>query len=711
MSTAPAAETMLPPIREDLEITRGGTSYSGAPVWMLFDPIRSRFFRITHEMFLVLTLWNVSRTASALIHALDQRFGSRFSSDEIGTVVRMLDQNLLLDQPASGDWRSLHRRAQQRSSPFMRLIHNYLFFKVPLLRPERFIRATWPSVAFLFTRRFVAVAVMAGLTGAYLVSRQWEAFLGTFPFVFSLEGLVVSALAVVFIKGLHELGHAYMAHRYGCRVPTMGVAFMVMVPLLYTDVSEAWKLTSRRSRLSIDAAGIMVELCVAAFALLLWSFLPDGALRSAVFVLATAGWIMSLVVNLNPFMRFDGYYMLADLLGIENLQPRSFRHMRWRLREFLFRPGYPPPERFPPRLDAILTAYAVATAIYRLMLYLGIALLVYFFTIKLLGVLLFAVEIGFFILRPVWSEFREWWSMRTDILASRRTYVTAVLLCGAIVLAVLPLSTSVSAPAMLMPKQFARLYPQEAGRVERIAVVSGQAVKAGDPLFIIAVPAVTEQINITKVELDLAERRLARVGANATDLAARAILESRRGSLAARLRGLEERQAGSVIAAPFDGRVTELNPDIAVGQWVSRAEQLAFLSSSPGLVVRGYVKGDDTQRLTAGTTGWFIPDDVTLPKFPVSAVALSSSGAQEIDTPQLTSRHHGAIAVHAPVPGQRQKLVPVLSQYAVTAVVTQTPFSPERSLQGVVLLQGTGQSLAARLWQQVLKVVLREMSF
>lgn len=704
----PPQDIPLPPIREDLQITRGGTSYSGAPTWVVFDPLRNRFFRITYEMFQLLSLWNVSRTVAALIKAIDMRFGNRMTGEDIVAIVRMLEHNQLLVQPANGSWRGLHARAEQKHSWFMRLIHNYLFFKIPLVRPDPFIRATWPLVSMLFSRGFAILSLIAAAIGVYLVSRQWEDFIGTFPYVFSMEGAAVSVLSIVFIKCLHELGHAYVAHHFRCRVPTIGIAFMVMVPLLYTDVSDAWKLKSRRSRLRIDSAGIMVELAVASFALLLWAFLPDGVLRSAVFVLAATGWIMSLIVNLNPFMRFDGYYMFADLLGVENLQPRAFRHMRWRLREFLFHPNYAPPEAFPPRLDAILTIYAVATAIYRIVLYLGIALLVYHFAVKLVGIVLFAVEIGFFMIRPVYMEMKEWWSMRRDIISSGRTYVSAGVFLALIALAFLPLSTEVSAPAMVLPKEFVRLYPQEPGQIARMAVTKGQTVAAGETLFVIDAPEITQQLRVVAEEIELAQRRLARVGANLNDLAARSVIESELGSFIVRRQGLQERQTRLTVRAPFDGRVDDVNPDIHEGQWVSRGSQLAFLSSSAGSVVRGYVGGNDGRRLAQKATGWFVPDDITVAKFPIALTALAQSGAREIDIPQLTSHFGGAIAVHPPTGGRRQSLVPVSAEYGVTADVTGALDPPKRALQGVMLLDASGESFAARAWRRVVTVVLRE---
>lgn len=700
-----APDIPLPPLREDLQIMRGGTSYSGEPVWVVLDPLRNRFFRVTYEMFQLLSVWNRSATIGALNRTLNARFGRQTDAEEVGMVLRMLDVNFFLAQPASGSWRGLYDASQRRHSLFMQLIHNYLFFRIPLVRPEPFIRATWPYVSFLFSRGFLLFAALVGLAGLYLVSRQWEEFIDTFPYVFSFEGAAISLVSIVLIKSLHELGHAYVAHRHGCRVPTMGVAFMVMMPLLYTDVTEAWKLKSRRSRMAIDSAGVITELCVAAFALFLWVFIPDGPLRSAVFVLAAAGWVLSLLVNTNPFMRFDGYYMLADLLGIENLQPRAFRHMRWRLREFLFGLGYPPPEPFPPRLDAIVTVYAICTAIYRLTLYLGIALLVYHFTIKLVGVMLFAVEIGFFIIRPVWSELKEWRAMRSDIFASRRTYVTLAIVAGLAVLAAMPLSTRVSAPALILPETFVRLFAEEAGRIEEINAKRGNMVRKGDVLFVVSSPTLAQERGLAEIEIDLAQQRIGRIGADVEDLAERGVIATQLSSLVAKRDGLAQREAKLVIKAPFNGRIADMNAEIAPGQWISRKEQLAFLSADDGSVIRGYVSGNDRARIEPGSTGWFIPDDLTQPKLRVVLASVAISGAQQLEIPQLTSQFGGRIAVHA---SDGKRLVPIAAEYAVTALAVDERGDPAQTWRGVLLLDGRAESLLARAWRQVLKVLVRE---
>lgn len=700
-----ADDPLLPRLREDLQIFRGGASYSGAPAWLVLDPVRHRFFRITFEMFQVLSVWNTARSLDGLAKALQARYGSRLEPDDIGAMMSALDASFFLDRTAPGSWRRLHESSSGERSFSKRVLHGYLFFKIPLAKPEPFLRATWPYVSFMFTRAFLFAMALAGLLGLYLVSRQWERFLGTFPYVFSLEGAAVSVLSIIFVKSIHELGHGFVAFKYGCRVPTMGVAFMVMFPMLYTDVTDAWRLRSRGSRLAIDAAGIMAELCVAVLALVAWAFLPDGPLRSAAFVLAATSWIMSLLINISPFTRFDGYYVLSDYLGIENLQSRAFRHLRWRIRELLFGLGRPAPDPFPARLDATVTIYAVCAAIYRLFLYVAIALIVYHFTIKLIGVLLFAIEVWFFILRPVFMEFGEWRTMWRDILASRRTYVTLAVLAALTAVVAIPWSTRVSIPAVMMPQNFARLFPEEAGRVEQINIKRGDAVGKDDVLFVLSSPALVQERRLTEIEIELARQRLSRIGSNADDLVESGITQARLRSLVAKRDGLAEREAKLVIRAPFAGRIADLNSEIAVGQWVSRDVQFAFLSGGGGLVARGYLAGDDRGRIDGGASGWFIPDDLSQPRRAAELRDIAVSGAQQLDIPQLASDFGGPIAVRSLPNGS---LVPVGAQYAVSAEILSPQPPAAQTERGVLHIEGQPESFLARSVRQVLKVLVRE---
>ena len=205
----------------------------------------------------------------------------------------------------------------------------------------------------------------------------------------------------------------------------MGVAFLVFWPVLYTDTTEAWKLTERKQRLAISAAGISAELIIAVIALLLWGIFPDGPARSAVFVIATTSWIITLFVNSNPFVRFDGYYLLSDYLDIPNLQTRAFELARWKMLEWLFGLGNPRPGTVPVKLQQFVITYAWMTLAYRLLLFTGIGLLVYHLLFKLAGIALLGGVVSWFIIRPVYHELRSWQALRDRIHWNRHRALSA----------------------------------------------------------------------------------------------------------------------------------------------------------------------------------------------------------------------------------------------------------------------------------------------
>lgn len=295
--------------------------------------------------------------------------------------------------------------------------------------------------------------------------------------------------------------------------------------------------------------------------------------------------------------------------------------------------------------------------------------------------------------------------MRQAILASRRTYVTVAIAVALIALAAMPLSTRISAPALILPEAFVRLFSQEAGHIDAINVRRGDLVRKGDVLFVISAPALAQERKLAEKEIDLAEQRIARIGSEAEDLAARGVIMTQLSSLIAKRDGLQQREDRLVVRAPFDGRIADLNAEIAVGQWVSRKEQLAFLSSDTGAIVRGYVSGNDRARIENGATGWFIPDDLTQPRAKVVLVSVAIAGAQELDIPQLTSQFGGPIAVHQT---DNKRLAPTSAEYAVTARVADFKQGPSQTWRGVLILNGQAESLLARAWRQVLRVLVRE---
>lgn len=356
-------------------------------------------------------------------------------------------------------------------------IEKLSFFRIPLWHPDRFLSATLPWVSPFYRRPFLTLTLLAGVLGLFLAGRQWDTFTHTFLHFFTLAGAALAGLTLCFTKVLHEFGHAYACKHFGARVATMGVAFLVMMPMRYTDTSGSWKLTRQRQLMTIGIAGMLTELALAAWATLAWSFLPDGMLRSAAFMLATTTWIMTLAVNLSPLMRFDGYFLLSDALQVPNLQQRGFAMGRWQMREWLFGLRDAPPEAFPRWLQRTLVGYAFTVWVYRLFLFTGIAILVYHMAFKLLGMLLFAVEIGVFVVMPIVNELRAWSQRRKDYRMNRNMITTLTLSTLALLLLLLPWQRSVYAPALLRAEQQSSLYTPLPAMLDRIEVKVGQPVR------------------------------------------------------------------------------------------------------------------------------------------------------------------------------------------------------------------------------------------
>ncbi len=377
--------------------------------YVVVDPFRQSYYRIDRAAAEALSVWPQCATVDDVVAAVENRYGNAVGVEDVVALIAFLDAHNLTVETDAPRWERLAEHERQANARTLKwLVHNYLFMRIPVLRPEPFLKIIQPLMEPLFTRPFAWAIAILGAFGLYLVSRQWDAFLTTFPHFFSLSGMLTYALALVIVKSLHEIGHALTAVRYGCRVPSMGICVVVLVPMLYTDVTDAWKLRDRHQRLRIGAAGLIVEVYLACLATLLWVFLADGPARSVAFAVATTGWVLSIILNLNIFMKFDGYFILSDFFNIENLQSRAFAFGQWRLREVIFGYGLPPPERLSQRRMFYFTLYASATWVYRLVVFTGIAIAVYLMTFKLLGLVLFAIEIVVFIMRPIKQELQCW---------------------------------------------------------------------------------------------------------------------------------------------------------------------------------------------------------------------------------------------------------------------------------------------------------------
>lgn len=699
----------LPGLRQELRIEPGAPLVNGAPSWTLFDPVRHAFFQLGRIEFVILSHWASGQLAGIGPQLARLGLDDEATNRAFKEVVEFVAANALSVTPVGRDSVSafLEQRASSKKSAWKWLLDNYLFIRLPLVKPADFLTRTIDRVSFLWSWQSAVFFALLAFTGLLLVARQWDAFLASFLYFFSWQGVIAYALGLIVVKILHELGHAYTATRYGCRVPTMGLSFLVMMPVLYTDTTSAWRLTSRKQRLAIDCAGIATELMIASIATMLWVVLPDGLLRSVAFILATTSWIMSLAINLNPFMRFDGYYVLSDMLNVPNLQPRAFALGRWRLREALFGLGDAAPETVPTKLRRGMILYAYATWAYRFFLFIGIAVLVYNVFFQPLGLILAVVELAVFIGRPVWSELRTWYQMKDRIFSKRRGRAWPWIGVGLMIAAFLPLDRHVSGYAVMSPVGSAPIVSGEPAEIIEVMVENGQEVSAGTPIIELQAPELKAQAAATKVRIAQLQLQVDRAVADQRDRSNRAVLERELARERNKLSGLARRSEKLILRAPHAGLVAGLSPEMHQGRWIAGDEVIANVVTPSDFDVQAYLSEDDIWRLEEGALGTFVASDAGGPSRDAKLVETSASAIERLEQDILASTNGGPIAVDR----DGEELTPREALYRVRLIAEKGAVETQgyqiQPVPGSVQIKTSGRSFAHWAFNEIARALRR----
>lgn len=699
----------LPRLREELDLLPGPNTVDGQPSWTLHDPVRNLFFRIDWLTLEVLTRWTMEDPARIAQDVNDNTTLS-VGVDDVEVVAKFLIQHQLVQASfTDAPPKMAEQLAKIQGSPLKWLLHHYLFFRVPLVNPDAWLTRHLHWARWFSKPAFSWLTLGALAIGLSQVVRRWDVFTASLVDTFNLEGLMAYGVALLCVKVLHELGHAFTAKHFGCRVPAMGVAFLAMWPVAYTDTNETWRLTCRFQRLRVASAGIMTELVIAAWATLAWALLPDGSLKSAAFVLATTSWVATLAINASPFMRFDGYFILMDALDMPNLHGRSFALARWKLREWLFGLGDPPPEYFAPGQAKAMVAFAWATWLYRLVLFLGIALLVYFFFFKLLGVLLFVVEIAWFIGWPIRSELRVWLELWPRIRQRQRSRKSGWLLLFLAVLLAVPWPGRIGASAVLRPQETWPVFAPAGARIEAMPFQHGDRVEAGQPMVQLFVPDLATREKALQARMEQQRWQAVMSGFDDEMRKQIKVTEQSLATTNAELQGVQAEQTQFVPTAPFAGHFWLADPDLKPGQWVSKRESLGLLvRQATPWKVETWLDEDDVQRVQVGQKAFFTADSGTGERLPLTVSAIDRDAARILPRHELA----GVFGGHLMTREKNGQLVPERAIYRVVLEVHDLPTSlSNHTWRGQLTVHAEWSSPIARYTKQALSVLVREFGF
>jgi putative peptide zinc metalloprotease protein len=382
------------------------------------------------------------------------------------------------------------------------------------INPDRWLSRVAPRAGFLFTSSG-AVLYFALLASALaLVLMHWPELdreLATFGGSLTADQAVWILAVIGLVKALHELGHAVACKHFGGACHEIGVMLFVGVPSLYCNVSDAWMLPRKAPRVLISAAGILVELAIAAVAAWLWWCTNPGLLHSLALYAFVVCSINTVLLNGNPLLQYDGYYVLSDLADLPNLRSegRAAVNRLWAAVFF----GRKQPTEDDRRRPAWLVWYGSAAAIYRFVVVLGITWFLHdilepygaqFLSWIICGLLLAsmfaepALELTRFLRRPGWERVIPW------RLAAWRTGLLGLVCSG---LMLVPLPASVVAPVVFEPRGMRPVYVEVAGRL-RWAIAVGARVETGEVLARLENPALARDLEKLTGQRDAMRLRL-----------------------------------------------------------------------------------------------------------------------------------------------------------------------------------------------------------
>jgi putative peptide zinc metalloprotease protein len=529
-------------------------SFRGESWHIAKDGFTNQFFRFRPEAYDIVARLDGTQTMEEIWMGCLERNPDRAPGQgEVVTLLAQLYQANLIVSELPADTRQLFERHKKRVRQTIKSqIFGVFFLRIPLYDPDALLNRCWPVLRWLFTPAAgVLWFIVVGL-GLAAVFGQWDRARDQTQGIIDPSNLFLLYVAFTITKLVHEFGHAACVKKFGGEVHAMGITLLVFTPIPYVDATAAWALRERWKRIAVGLAGMIPELFVAGVAALIWANTGPGVLNSVCYNAMIVASVSTIVFNLNPLLRFDGYYVLADLTDSPNLQPRSVRHLLHLVERYAFGGTFSTTSARSTADSWWLGIYGVASWIYRMFVTISIILLVadrYFGIGLLAGLVTFIGSI----LMPTVGAFkylaRE---PRIERVRKRAWAVSAATLAVLVLLlAVMPFPRHFRASGVVRAAGSMVVVTPASGWVKTFAVNSHQAIAAQQPLAHLESPEMALVIASVRANR---EQILARERDVLHNLpSAIAPMRSRREAVEMQLAQLERDQAALDIGAPVPG--------------------------------------------------------------------------------------------------------------------------------------------------------------
>ena len=558
-------------------------------VWhILQDHQTGRFHRLSPIANLMVCLMDGRRSMQEIWEAVGEKAkDAPPTQDDTIKLLSQLHSADLLQGEIPPDFNEIAERSETASRRrLLQRLRNPIAQRIPLFDPNRLLDLTLPLVRPFFTT--FGFLCWLGLVGAgfTLAALHWsELTADVVDRVLAAENVALMMAIYPLIKSLHELGHAYATKIWGGEVHEIGVMMLVFIPMLYVDASASAAFAHKRRRIVVGAAGILVETALAALAMIVWINASPGLGRTVAFNVMLIGGVSTLLVNGNPLLRFDGYYIFSDLIEIPNLGARANSYFFYLIQKHIFKiPDLDSPLTEPGEAKWMLS-YAVLSFIYRLSVSVGVAL---FLSTRLFffGAILAFWAMASIAVTPVFKGLK--FLATSPRLRSRRG--RAALIVGgasaalALALFVVPLPYATVVEGIVIVPDQAEVRARSEGFIATVSTQTGADVTPGQELVRLEDPNIKARVEV--IEAQLEETRHRYIAIELVDRVQAQMLADQITHLTGRLETFRERERELSIVADQPGRFIMPRAADMMGRYVKRGDLIGYVIGDANVMAR-----------------------------------------------------------------------------------------------------------------------------
>jgi putative peptide zinc metalloprotease protein len=645
ISTVELSRTRLK-LREDLLFVP--QNYNGETFYHLEVKTTSEYFRVGYAEYVFVSLLD-GRTgfAEALAVASQQLKEKALGQTQAISIYSWLLENGLgafADSDTTSSGASTTVRTPGAHKPFWKKL-NPLWQKIPFGRPDALLRSLQPVLGWIFSGPATILAMMLMVVAGLTLSANWERFTASSANVVSQQNWLWLLMAWIALKFFHEIGHALVCHRYGGNIRETGLVIAFFAPLAYVDASSCWSFRSRWQRIHTALAGVYVELIIASLSILAWKWCDSVVLRHVLQNTIIMASVSTLLFNLNPLMKFDGYYVLSDLLQIPNLSTQANSVITDLARRVFFGDSGSRPTVIG-RQRWVLMTYGAAAMVWRLLVTLSL-LIMASVLFHGAGLALAAVGVVLWFGRPLWGFLRSLNHLRVQHPERlfRASLVSSGLM-GVLFAALfgLPSPVMTTAPGVVDFTDGEVVRAETPGFIEAIHVKNGQVVNAGDLLLTLRNEDVTTKLLDLQKQLAQQELRV-QTASGEHNLGALNVFQGTRESLLRQLHECQKQKDGLEIRAGRSGQVISRDLHNLSGTFASAGMELMTIGVEEDKELKLSI-GQRDLSIAAGLVGQSVKVRIgTHDAVRATLVRVNPRASRSIPHPSLAATNGGPLAV------------------------------------------------------------------